>query len=112
MTLAQQHLDNNAYAHARDALDDVLQVKPDHAQARKMLSIVEFREVEFVRVRKQKEEHYQAAMEAWHKGEVSAALSELERVMSLVREAPDTTDHDRASAIRPFTTRYGPIVRP
>ena len=102
MALAQQHLDNNAYAHAREALDDVLQVKPEHAQARKMLSMIEFREVEFVRIRKEKEEHYQAAMEAWHKGEVSAALSELERVMSLVREAPDTTDPGRASRYQNF----------
>jgi serine/threonine-protein kinase len=102
MALAQQHLDNNAYAHARDAVDDVLQMKPDHAQARKMLSMIEFREVEFVRIRKQKEEHYQAAMEAWHKGEVSAALSELERVMSLVRDAPDTTDPGRASRYQNF----------
>jgi serine/threonine-protein kinase len=102
MALAQQHLDNNAYAHARDAVDDVLQMKPNHAQARKMLSMIDFREVEFVRIRKQKEEHYQAAMEAWHKGEVSAALSELERVMSLVREAPDTTDPGRASRYQNF----------
>jgi tetratricopeptide (TPR) repeat protein len=102
MALAQQHLDNHAYGHAREALDDVLQLKPDHAQARKMLSVIEFREVEFVRVRKAKEEHYQAAMEAWHKGEVSAALSELERVMSLVREAPDTTDPGRASRYQNF----------
>jgi tetratricopeptide (TPR) repeat protein len=102
MALAKQHLDNNAYAHAREALDDVFQVKPDYAQARKMLSVIEFREVEFVRVRKEKEQHYQAAMEAWHKGEVSAALSELERVMSLVREAPDTTDPGRASRYQNF----------
>jgi eukaryotic-like serine/threonine-protein kinase len=102
MALAQQHLDNNAYAHAREALDDVLQMKPEHAQARKMLSVIEFREVEFVRVRKAKEEHYQSAMEAWHKGEVSAALSELERVMNLVREAPDTTDPGRASRYQNF----------
>jgi serine/threonine-protein kinase len=102
MALAQQHLDNNAYAHARDAIDDVLQMKPNYAQARKMLSVIEFREVEFVRVRKQKQEHYQAAMEAWHRGEVSAALSELERVMSLVREAPDTTDPGRSSRYQNF----------
>ncbi|MBV9503862.1 MAG: protein kinase [Acidobacteriia bacterium] len=102
IALAQEHLENNAYNHARQALEDVLQLKPDHLHARKMLSLVEFQEIEYVRVRKQKEDHYQAAMQAWRKGEVSAALSELERVMSLMRQAPDTTDPSRASRYQNF----------
>jgi tetratricopeptide (TPR) repeat protein len=102
MALAQQHLDNNAYNHARQALEDVLEMKPDYAQARKMLSMVEFREAEYVRVRKEKENHYQAAMEAWRKGEVSVALSQLERVMTLVRQSPDTSDPNRASRYQSF----------
>src|SRR5262249_16618934 len=95
MALAQQHLDNNAYSHARQALEDVLQLKPDQTDARKMLSLVEFREAEYVRVRKEKENRYQAAMEAFQKGEVSVALSDLERVMALVRQAPDSSDPER-----------------
>lgn len=102
MALAQQHLDNNAYNHARQALEDVLEMKPDYAQARKMLSVVEVREAEYVRVRKEKENHYQAAMEAWRKGEVSVALSQLERVMTLVRQSPDTSDPNRASRYQSF----------
>jgi serine/threonine-protein kinase len=102
MALARQHLDNNAYSHARQALEDVLKLNPDHSEARKMLSRLEFRELEYVRVRKEKENRYQAALEAWRKGEVSSALSELEHMMTLIRQAPDMTDPDRAARYQNF----------
>lgn len=98
LTLAQQHMDNHAYGHARQALEDVLQLKPDDTQARKMLALVKSREQDYVRTRKEKEELYQAALEAWKRGELSSALSELERVLLLDRRAPDTTNPERAAS--------------
>jgi len=94
--LAQQHLQNHSYSHARQALEKALAAKPSDTQARKLLAEVNRQEQEYVRLHKEKEELYYAAVEAWRKGEVSSALSELERVLELDRRAPDTTAPDRA----------------
>jgi eukaryotic-like serine/threonine-protein kinase len=102
MMLAGQHLNNQAYGHARQALEDVLRLKPGHTDARKMLSIVEFRESEHERIRREKESRYQAAMEEWRRGDVSAALGDLERVMALIDQAPDKSDPTRADRYQNF----------
>lgn len=94
--LAQQHLQNHSYSHARQALEKALTAKPSDTQARKLLAEVNRQEQEYVRLHKEKEELYYAAVEAWRKGEVSSALSELERVLDLDRRAPDTSAPDRA----------------
>ena len=59
--LAQQHLDNHAFDHARKALEDILALKPEDTQARRMLADVKVREQEYVRVRKEKEKLYQGS---------------------------------------------------
>ena len=102
MTLANQHLDNQAYGHARQALEDVLRLKPDHTEARKLLALLQYRQAEHDRVRKEEESRYQAALEAWNRGEISAALLELERVMSLLHQAPDKTDPGRGARFQNF----------
>jgi serine/threonine protein kinase len=93
--LARQHMDNNAYGHARQALQNVVQLKPDESRASQLLADVDRREQEYLRVRKQKEEFYQAALEAWQKGEVSTALNKLDRVLELDRRAPDSTNPEQ-----------------
>ena len=102
LALARQHLENHSYSHARQALEDVLQLKPDESTARRMLADLKIREQEYVRIRKRKEDLYQAAQEAWRKGEVSAALSELRQVLELDRKAPDTTNPERAAGYQRF----------
>src|SRR5206468_3457833 len=62
--------------------------KPTNTIAIQMLSDVDRRENEYLREHREKEEHYKAALDAWHHGEVSAALSKLERVLELDRRAP------------------------
>jgi len=93
--LARQHMDNNAYGHARQALQNVLQLKPDENRAAQLLSDVDRREQDYLRVRKEKEESYQAALEAWQKGEVSTALNKLDRVLELDRRAPDSANPEQ-----------------
>ena len=93
--LARQHMDHNAYGHARQALQNVLQLKPDESRAAQLLSEVDRREQEYLKVRKEKEEFYQAALEAWQKGEVSTALNKLDRVLELDRRVPDSTNPDQ-----------------
>ena len=39
---------------------------------------------------------YESALDAWHRGEVSVALSRLERVLELDRRAPDSASSESA----------------
>lgn len=98
--LARQHLDNHAYAHAREALRNVLALLPGDARAQQLLAEVDRLEQEHLRLRQQKEQLYQAAVEAWREGEVSSALSKLEQVLALEEQAPDTGAAERAAAYR------------
>jgi serine/threonine protein kinase len=98
--LARQHMDNNAFGHARQALQNVLQVKPNENRASQLLSEVDRREQEYLKVRKQKEEVYQAALEAWQKGEVSTALNKLDRVLELDRRVPDSSNPEQPATFQ------------
>jgi serine/threonine protein kinase/cytochrome c-type biogenesis protein CcmH/NrfG len=98
--LARQHMDNNAYGHARQALQNVLQLKPDEKRASQLLSEVDRREQDYLKVRKEKEEVYQAALEAWQKGEVSTALNKLDRVLELDRRAPDLSNPEQPATFQ------------
>ncbi|HYR91361.1 MAG TPA: protein kinase [Terriglobia bacterium] len=94
--LAQDHIRNYAYNHARQALQNVLRLKPTNTMAIQMISDVDRRENEYLREHQEKEELYKSALEAWHRGEVSAALSKLERVLELDRRAPDSASSESA----------------
>jgi serine/threonine-protein kinase len=98
MSLAQQHLQNHSYPHAREAVRNVFGIKPGDTAAQRLLNEIDLREQEYMRLRGRKEELYRAAMDAFGKGEVSAALSEMERVMELDRRAPETSAAGRAAA--------------
>ena len=97
LKLARQHAANHAYSHARQALDNVLELRADDTQARQLLAEIAVREQEFLRARKEKEDLYQSALEAWQRGEVSSALASLERVLDLVRQAGASEEPERAS---------------
>ena len=98
--LARQHLENHAYAHAREALRNVLALKPADTRAAQLLTEIDRLEQEHLRLRQQKEQLFQAAVEAWQEGEVSSALSKLEQVLSLEERAPDTSAPERSAAYR------------
>ena len=89
--LAQQHIDNHTYGHARQALQNVLQLKPKEARALRMLAEVDRQEQEYVKLREEKKQLYEAALDAWQNGEVSTALSRMGAVLELERRAPDTS---------------------
>jgi len=100
--LARQHLDNHAYGHARQALQNVLQLKPNDTRARQLLAQVDRLEEDYLRARQEKEQLYQAAMAAWRSGEISSALHKLERMMDLDRRAPDSSDAERTTTYQNF----------
>jgi serine/threonine protein kinase len=100
--LVRQHIDNNAYSHAREALRNVLQMRPDDTRAQSLLAEVDRLEQEHVRARKEKETLYQAALEEYQMGEVSSALGKLEKVLEIDRKAPDRSSTDRGATYQNF----------
>ena len=102
MQLARQHVDNHSYGHAREALQNALLLRPKDSRATRLLRDIEAEEQEYVRLRRQKTEIYQAAMNAWKNGEVSQALSQMKHVLELDRRAPDATSPDAAGMYQNF----------
>jgi eukaryotic-like serine/threonine-protein kinase len=100
--LARQHIDNHAYGHAREALQNVLQLRPKEARALQLLAEVDRQEQEYKKLRQEKEQLHRAAMEAWHKGDVSNALAKLGVVLDLDRRAPDSINRESGANYQSF----------
>lgn len=99
--LAKSHLENNAFGHARSAIQSLLELRPGEPNAVALLAEIDRREREFEGVRKEKSRLVLSAREAWQRGEVTAAMSNLEKWMSLDQQAPDT-DAERIGTIQKF----------
>jgi serine/threonine protein kinase len=100
--LARQHIDNHAYPHAREALQNVLQLKPSETQAHQLISEVDRQEQEYNKLRQEKAQIHRAAMDAWKKGDVSSALTKLAVVLDLDRRAPDSANPERGASYQSF----------
>jgi eukaryotic-like serine/threonine-protein kinase len=96
--LATQHIENHAYTHAREALQNVLQIRPKESRALQLLSTIGREEQDYNKLRQEKANLHRAAVEAWQKGEVSAALTKLALVLDLDRRAPDSSNPERSAA--------------
>jgi eukaryotic-like serine/threonine-protein kinase len=100
--LARQHIDNHAYGHAREALQNVLQLRPKEARALLLLAEVDRQEQEYKKLRQEKEQLHRAAMDAWQKGDVSNALAKLGVVLDLDRRAPDSVNRESGANYQSF----------
>jgi eukaryotic-like serine/threonine-protein kinase len=100
--LARQHIENHAYAHAREALQNVLQLRPKEARALQLLAEVDRQEQEYKKLRQEKEQLHRAAMDAWQKGDVSNALAKLGVVLDLDRRAPDSINRESGAHYQGF----------
>ena len=100
--LARQHIDNHAYAHAREALQNVLQLLPKESRALQLLGEVDRQEQEYNKLRQEKEQIHRAAMDAWQKGDVSSALTKMAVVLELDRRAPDSISRQTGTTYQSF----------
>jgi serine/threonine-protein kinase len=100
-TLAQKHLDNNAFVHARSALNSLLELRPGEPGAMALMAELDRREQEYENVRQEKSRVYSQARDAWQRGEVTSALSQLDRWMLLEKDAPETQG-ERLLALQSF----------
>ncbi len=102
LRLARQHMNNCAFSHARQAVQNVLQQSARDSRALELLADLDRREQDYLRELQEKEQAYQAAQEAYHKGELSWALCRMQRVLELDRRAPDISVPDRGGAYQNF----------
>jgi serine/threonine protein kinase len=100
--LAKQHIDNHAYPHAREALQNVLQLRPEEARALQLLAEVDRQEGDYKKLRQDKEQIHKAALDAWQKGDVSSALAKLGLVLELDRKAPDGVNRESGARYQTF----------
>ena len=102
LQLAREHMDNHLYKQARQALQEILKINPADAKARELMAEADRREQDFISNRNQKEQLYQAAMQAYQGGEISSALSKLERVLELGRAMPGSASADKEAQYQSF----------
>src|ERR1041385_3693821 len=100
--LASQHMENHAYSHARQALQNVLQLRPKESRATRLMADIEREEEDYLKLRKQKSDLYQNAVNAWKNGDVSVALSQMGLVLDLDRRAPDTSSPELSGTYQSF----------
>lgn len=93
--LVEQHLQNRAFTQARQGLEEILKLHPNDARARDLLVDVERREQEAGRLRSEKEQLYQSAINCYNRGEISSALTRLERILEMGQRSPDAAIPDR-----------------
>ena len=87
--LARTHLENRAFGPAREALRRILELRPREPKAAQLLSEAERLEQNHQRLKGEKESLYRAAVEAARVGDLSSALSKLDRVLDLDKQAPE-----------------------
>jgi serine/threonine-protein kinase len=86
--LVQQHLHNHAFTQARQAIDEIKKIRRDDPEVAELIADADRRENEFRRACEEKEQQYQSAMRAYSSGEISTALSKLEKILELDSRTP------------------------
>jgi serine/threonine protein kinase/outer membrane protein assembly factor BamD (BamD/ComL family) len=92
--LVSEHRDNQLYTQARQGLEEVLKIDSSNMQARRMLAEIDQVEQESIKVREEKQRLFQSAVTSYQSGEISTALSKLERVLELNRGGPKSITPD------------------
>jgi eukaryotic-like serine/threonine-protein kinase len=88
LQIAQQHFDNKLFAKARQAIEEIKKVDPSNKPAADMLAAINRGEGETNKLRQEKQQLYDAALKGYRAGEISSALSKLERVLDLGKRVP------------------------
>jgi serine/threonine-protein kinase len=88
-TQAEQHLAARAYGQARETLERILEMRPGHEGARRLLAEADAQEQDYSRARLEKDALHQDALACYRAGELSAASEKLVRLLELERRFPD-----------------------
>ena len=102
LELAQTHLSNRDFGAARNAAREVLAINRADARAMDLLDKIESTETDAKRIREQKEQLYSLALRAYQNGEISTALSKLERLFSVAQSNPNAAIPEREAVYQSF----------
>jgi eukaryotic-like serine/threonine-protein kinase len=102
MRLAEEHVKNHSYGHAREALQNVLSLRPKDSRALQLVKDLEVEEQEYLHLRQEKAQLYQSALNAWKNGDVSEALSHMRLVLELDGQAPDILSPETGASYQNF----------
>lgn len=102
LELANQHFERRDFNAARHATQEVLSLRSDHKRALDLLAEIETTEQQARHVRTQKEQLYSSAVKAYQSGEIDSALTKLERILSLARQAPEAAVPERDAVYQSF----------
>ena len=97
MSLARRHLERHDFTEARQALNEVFKLRQSDPSARELLRETDRREQDTHRAQAEKEQLYGSALKSYNNGEISTALSKLERLLDVGRQTPDASVPDRDS---------------
>lgn len=86
--IARQHLDNQLFSKARQAAEEILKIDHTYKPARELLAEISRGEQDLARFRQEKQQLYDSALTAYRNGEISSALSKLERMLELGKKVP------------------------
>jgi Flp pilus assembly protein TadD len=106
ISLARQHVDNHSYPHAHEALRNAVSLRPKDSRVTRLTKEIESAEQEYLRLRREKSDLYEEAVNAWKNGDVSHALSQMKHVLELDVRAPDgVSSSDTAGVYQSFYDR-------
>jgi hypothetical protein len=88
LRLAKQHLDNGALQPAREAANSVLNLNPGNPEASRLLSEIELKERERLRLREERQNLYDSAVRDYQHGSVNTALLKMERAIAIDPKSP------------------------
>lgn len=103
--LARQHLERHDFAEARQALKEVRAVRYEDPEALQLIAEIDVREKNAAQARTEKEQLYGSALRAYQGGEITSALSKLERILDVSRQTPDATVPELEAKYKTFYNR-------
>jgi serine/threonine protein kinase len=102
LTLVKQHLERNDFSEARQALSEVFKLRYDEPEALHLKSTIDVREKEAAKARDEKARLYSLALKASESGEISSAISTLEKILDLNRSTPGSAIPEREKVYQVF----------
>jgi serine/threonine-protein kinase len=85
--LAEEHRKSQLFSQARQSLQEILNIDSTNTRARTMMAEIDQTEQDLARFREEKRRLYEGALASYRSGEISTALSKLERGLDLGRRA-------------------------
>jgi serine/threonine protein kinase/Tfp pilus assembly protein PilF len=102
LSLAVRHLERHDFTEARQALLEVLKIDESDPDAVELLRQTAQREKDALQIRDEKEQLYGSALSAYQHGEISTALSKLDKLFALGHQTPDAAVPERDAVYQGF----------